>query len=134
LDKKKVYSPNQVLAASFLGGPLAMVFVLWKNFQALDDPHGMRQILLWGTVFVVALLVFAPLLPSWPDYVVPFAYSFAAWSLAENFQMSKQAIRDSQTYEFQPVGYVIAVSFFFLGAMIAVSFIWVFMLAVIGLV
>jgi hypothetical protein len=135
LDKQKIYSPNQVLAAAFLGGPMAMVFVLWKNFKVLDDRHGMRQILFWGTAFIVTLMLFSPLMStSWPDYVIPFAYSGAAWSLADNFQMRKQAIRDSEQYEFQTAGNVIAVSIVFLVAMIVVSFVWVFLLAVIGLV
>jgi hypothetical protein len=123
--KRKIYSPNQVLAAAFLGGPIAMVYVLWKNFQALENPHGMQQILLWGSIFIIALMVFSPLLPnSWLDFVIPFAYPLAAWSLAESFQMTKQAIADSQDYEFQSAWNVIAVSMVFLVAMIVVAFIW----------
>jgi hypothetical protein len=135
LAKKKVYSPIQVLAASFLGGPMAMVYVLWKNFETLDNPHGMHQILFWGSIFIIALMLFSPLLPnSWLDYVIPFAYPLAAWSLAESFQMSKQAIADSQTYEFQSVSNVIAVSVVFLVAMIVVSFGWFFVLVAVGLI
>src|SRR5258708_2210021 len=64
--KRKIYSPNQVLAAAFLGGPMAMVYVLWKNFQTLENPHGMHQILFWGSIFVIVLMLFSPLLPnSW---------------------------------------------------------------------
>jgi hypothetical protein len=135
LAKQKIYSPNQVLAASFLGGPMAMVYVLWKNFQTLENPHGMQQILLWGSIFIIALMLFSPLLPnSLLDYVIPFAYPLAAWSLAENFQMSKQAIADSQTYEFQTIGNVIAVSILFLLVMLVVSFAWFFVLVAVGLI
>jgi hypothetical protein len=134
LAKQKIYSPNQVLAASLLGGPMAMVYVLWKNFQTLENPHGMQQILVWGSIFIIALLLFSPLLPnSWLEYVIPFAYPLAGWSLAESFQMSKQAIADSQTYEFQSVWNVIAVSIVFMVAMIVVAFIWFMALAAIGL-
>jgi hypothetical protein len=123
------------MAASFLGGPLAMVYVLWKNFQTLGNPHGMRQILVWGAIFIIGLMLFSPLLPnSWLDFVIPFAYPLAAWSLAENFQMSKQAIADSQAYEFQTIGNVIAVSIIFLIAMLVVSFAWFFILVAIGLI
>ena len=94
LAKQKIYSPNQVLAASLLGGPMAMVYVLWKNFQTLENPHGMHQILFWGSIFIIGLMLFSPLMPNtWPDYVLPFGYSLAGWSLAGSFQMSKQAIR-----------------------------------------
>jgi hypothetical protein len=133
--KGKIYSPNQVLAAAFLGGPMAMVYVLWKNFQTLEDPHGMHQILVWGSIFVVALMVFSPLLPnSWLDFVIPFAYPLAAWSLAESFQMSKQAIADSQAYEFQSAWNVIAVSMVLLAAMVVVAFAWFFVLVAVGLI
>jgi hypothetical protein len=123
------------MAASFLGGPMAMVYVLWKNFQTLENPHGMQQILIWGSIFIIALMLFSPLLPnSWLDYVIPFAYPLAALSLAENFQMSKQAIADSQTYEFQTIGNVIAVSILFLLAMLVVSFAWFFVLVTVGMI
>jgi hypothetical protein len=135
LAQTKIYSPNQVLAVSFLGGPMAMVYALWKNFQNLEDRHGMHQILFWGSIFIVAMMLFAPLMPAtWPDYVLPFAYSFAAWSLAERHQMTKQAIADSQTYEFQTAGNVIAVSILFLLAMMATALIWYSGLALIGLI
>jgi hypothetical protein len=135
LAKTKIYSPNQVLAVSFLGGPMAMVYALWKNFHDLEDPHGMRQILLWGSFFIIALMAFAPLMSStWPDYVLPFAYPFAAWSLAERHQMTKQAITDSQTYEFQTVPNVIAVSIIFLLAMMVTAVILYSGLAAIGMI
>jgi hypothetical protein len=130
---RKIFSPNQVLAASFLGGPMAMVYVLWKNFQSLENPHGMHQILFWGSIFIIALILFSPLLPnSWLDFVIPFAYPLAAWSLAESFQMSKQAIADSQAYEFQSAWNVIAVSIVFLTAMVVVTFTWFFALVAVG--
>jgi hypothetical protein len=135
LAKQKIYSPLQVLAAAFLGGPMAMVYVLWKNFQTLENPHGMHQILIWGSIFIIALMLFSPLLPnSWLDFVIPFAYPLAAWSLAESFQMSKQAIADSQTYEFQSAWNVITVSFIFLPAMVIVAFTWFTTLVALGVI
>jgi hypothetical protein len=135
LAKQKIYSPNQVLAASLLGGPMALVYALWKNFQTLENPHGMQQILFWGSIFIIALMLFSPLMPNtWPDYVLPFGYSLAGWSLAGSFQMSKQAIADSQNYEFQSVWNVIAVSMVFLAAMILVAFTWFSVLVAVGLI
>ena len=114
---------------------MAMVYVLWKNFQTLENPHGMQQILFWGSIFIIALMLFSPLLPnSWLDYVIPFAYPLAGWSLAESFQMSKQAIADSQTYEFQSVWNVISVSMVFLVAMMVVAFTWFAVLVAVGVI
>jgi hypothetical protein len=135
LAKTKIYSPNQVLAISFLGGPMAMVYALWKNFRDLEDPHGMRQILIWGSFFIIALMAFAPLMSTaWPDYVLPFAYPLAAWSLAERYQMTKQVIAASESYEFQTVSNVIAVSIIFLLAMMVTAVILYSALATIGLI
>jgi hypothetical protein len=133
--KRKIYSPNQVLAAAFLGGPIAMVYVLWKNFHTLENSHGMRQILFWGSIFIIALMLFSPLMPnSWLNYVIPFAYPFAAWSLAESYQMTKQDIADSQAYEFQSAWNVFAASMVFLVAMVVVAFTWFFVLVAAGLI
>jgi lipid-A-disaccharide synthase-like uncharacterized protein len=135
LIKQKIYSPHQVLAGSLLGGPMAMVYLLWKNFQVLENPHGMRQILLWGSIFIVTMVGFAPLLPTnWPGYALPILYSVGAWSLAESFQMSKQAIGDSQDYEFQSVWNVIGVSIAFLFAMVVFTLVLFLGLAAIGLI
>ena len=112
-----------------------MVYVLWKNFQTLENPHGMQQILFWGSIFIIALMLFSPLMPnSWLNYVIPFAYPLAAWSLAESYQMTKQAIADSQVYEFQSAWNVIAVSMIFLVAMIVVAFSWFFVLVAAGVI
>jgi hypothetical protein len=135
LAKQKVYSPNQVLAASFLGGPMAMVYVLWRNFQTLGNPHGMQQILLWGSIFIAALMLFAPLMTStWLDYVLPFGYAFAAWWLARTYQMTKPALAASEDYEFQSVGNVVAVSIVFLLAMMATAVILYSTMAAVGLI
>jgi hypothetical protein len=135
LDKTKIYSPNQVLAVSFLGGPMAMVYALWKNFHSLQDPHGMRQILFWGSIFIIALMLFAPLMPTTlVAYALPFAYPIAAWSLAERHQLTKQAITDSEDYAFQTVPNVIAVSIIFLIAMMATAVVWWTGLAVLGVI
>jgi hypothetical protein len=135
LAKTKIYSPIQVLAISFLGGPMAMVYALWKNFRDLEDPYGMRQVLLWGSFFIIALMAFAPLMSNdWPDYVLPFAYPVAAWSLAERHQMTKQAIADSQIYEFQTAWNVVAVSIIFLLAMMVTAVVCYSTLAAIGLI
>ena len=35
---------------------MAMVYLLWKNFQVLENPHGMRQILIWGSIFIIMMI------------------------------------------------------------------------------
>src|SRR2546430_5404072 len=100
VGKTKIYSPIQVAVSSFVGGPFAAVFVLWKNFQGLGSTSRAAQTVLWGTL--LALLIFAGVafLPErFPNYVIPIAYGGAAMSIAQQFQLSKKAILESEQYE-----------------------------------
>jgi hypothetical protein len=134
LEKKKIFSPNQVLACSFFGGPMAMIYALWKNFQVLERPNDMQHILFWGALFIGLLLLFSPFIPDWAEIVVPIAYSFGSRSIAQNHQMTKEAIRDSAEYEFQPIQRVVAVSAVFFAAFVALTFAFVFALISAGVI
>jgi hypothetical protein len=134
VDKKKIFSPNQILACAFFGGPMAMVYALWKNFQVLERPRDMQQMLFWGSLFIVALLLFSPVIPDWAEVAIPIAYSFAARSIAENHQMSKQDIRDSAQYEFQPILNVAVVCFVYFVIFVLLTFGLIFALISAGVI
>jgi hypothetical protein len=134
LEKKKLFSPNQILACSFFGGPMAMVYALWKNFQVLERPRDMQHILFWGSLFIVVLLLFSPLIPDWAEIAIPIGYSFAARSIAENHQMPKQAIRESAEYEFQTIWNVAVTCIVFFVAFVIVTFGLIFSLVTTGLI
>jgi hypothetical protein len=134
VDKKKLFSPNQILACAFFGGPMAMVYALWKNFQVLERPQDMRHMLFWGSLFIVALLLFSPVIPDWAEVAIPIAYSFAARSIAENHQMSKQDIRDSAQYDFQPGLNVVAVCIVFFITFVLMTFALIFALISAGVI
>ena len=134
LEKKKLFSPNQVLACSFFGGPMAMIYALWKNFQVLERPRDMRHILFWGSLFIVSLLLFSPFIPDWAEIVVPIAYSFGSRSIAQNHQMTKAEIRDSSDYEFQPILNVVAVCIAFFVGFVVLTFAFVFALISAGVI
>jgi hypothetical protein len=134
LEKKKLFSPNQVLACSFFGGPMAMIYALWKNFQVMELPRDMQHILFWGSLFVGLLLLFSPFIPDWAEVVVPIAYSFGARSIAQNHQMTKAAIKNSSDYEFQPIQNVVAVSIAFFVGFVVLTFAFVFALISAGVI
>jgi hypothetical protein len=128
--KPKVYSPNQVGIASFVGGPFAMIFVLWNNFIVLGNRSGAMQTLVWGFLFIVALLAILPFLPEkFPNYAIPVAYTVVARIVAEKFQLSKQAILKSEQYAFQSAWNVAGISIGFLVAFFAVVFVEIMGLA-----
>jgi hypothetical protein len=134
VEKKKLFSPNQILACAFFGGPMAMVYALWKNFQVLERPQDMGHMLFWGSLFIVALLLFSPVIPDWAEVAIPIAYSFAARSIAENHQMSKQDIRDSAQYDFQPGLNVVAVCIVFFITFVLMTFALIFALISAGII
>jgi hypothetical protein len=122
MDKINLYSPTQVLVASFVGGPLAAVYVLWKNFDDLANASAAKQTIIWGMLFVVALLTLIPFLPDkFPNYAIPATYAFGARMVAEKYQMSKKAIMESDRYGFHSAWNVVGVSVGFLIALLVIG-------------
>ena len=113
---------------------MAMVYALWKNFQVLERPSDMQHMLFWGSLFIVALLLFSPVIPDWAEVAIPVAYSFAARSIAENHQMSKQDIRDSAQYEFQPILNVVVVCIVYFVIFVLLTFGLIFALISAGVI
>lgn len=134
MDKKKLFTPNQIFACAFFGGPIATVYALWKNFQVLERPRDARLIVFWGSLFIVTLLLFSPFIPDWADLVVPIAYAFGAHSIVANHQMRKDDILHSQAYEPQPVANVAAVAVVFFLSFVVVIFVFVSILISAGLI
>jgi hypothetical protein len=134
MDKTKIYSPNQVAAGSFLGAPGAAVYLLWKNFKSLGNSSAAKRTLAWGSVLIVLLLAALPFIPSnFPNYAIPIAYTIIARLLAERLQMSKQAIADSEQYQFQSNWNVFGVAIGFLAAFAVVAFVFIFVLIQLGI-
>lgn len=135
MEKAKLYTSGQAFAASFLGGPMAMTYVLWKNFQLLGNIGGARHTLIWGTVFVVVILLIAPFIPSGvPSYALPVLYAVPARLVVEKYQLSKQAILQSDKYGIRSVWNVAAVTVGFLLGFAVLIFAWVLVAMQLGLI
>ena len=135
MDKIGIYSPTQVAIASFVGGPFATVYVLWKNFHSLGSDGAAKQTIIWGIVFIVAVLVALPILPdSFPNYAIPIAYAIGARFFAEKHQMTKQAIVESDRYGFHSGWNVAGVSISCLIAFMVVGIGWILALDNFGIV
>lgn len=134
MDTKRLFTPNQIFACSFFGGPMAMIYALWKNFQVLERPRDAQQILFWGSLFVVALLLFSPFIPDWGEIAIPIGYSVAARSIAANHQMRKDDILASQTYAPQPVATVASVAVVFFLGFVLITFAFIFALVSTGVI
>jgi len=130
----KLYTPLQVRFGSFLGGPIASVYFLRENFRVLGKVSEARTTLIWGSAFVICLWASVPFLPThFPSYVVPLAYSYAAGSIAEKWQLQKQAIVDSGTYQVQSSWRVFGLALLFVLAFLIVGVVVYICLVALGL-
>jgi len=135
MNKIKIYSPIQVALGAFFGGPVALVFVLWRNFKALGNKAGARKALLGGLLFIAAILMSIPFLPEkFPNFVLPIAYSFAAKLIAETYQLSKAAIAASETYTFQLAWNVVGIIVCSLFIFVALALAWLTGADMLGLI
>ncbi|MGO3346386.1 MAG: hypothetical protein ACTIM4_14110 [Marinomonas sp.] len=102
MEISKVLSPVQIAAGSFWGGPIATVYYLRKNYLLQGRNDYAQKTLVYGILFIIALLVVLPFIPdAFPGMVIPIAYCLAAKKIALKTQMSKTMIESSEGYTFE---------------------------------
>ena len=83
----KLYTENAIRIATFLGGPLVTGYLLADNYRQLGETQKipttwMGAILATGAIFVIGLYLPA----NTPPYLLPIAYTIAAYYVAQNLQ------------------------------------------------
>ena len=79
----KMYVPNHVAVAAFIGSPIAGAWLLGSNFDALGRPAARTKALLLGFLATLTLFAVSFALPEGtPNSIVPIAYTFALRELA----------------------------------------------------
>lgn len=97
-----IYTPGQVAAGAFVGGPVGLIYFLRENFLTLGNDDLAGKSLLWGGVLIVALLLILPILPDkFPSIAFTIGYMVAGRQLANTHQLSSQAIETSTRYTAQ---------------------------------
>ena len=90
----KLYSSNNIVGATFFGGPLAAGYLLSKNFKKLGDRDAARTslliaigvtVLLFGGLFVIPEQIVDRI----PNLLIPFALAGIAGYLVRNFQQQQ---------------------------------------------
>jgi hypothetical protein len=129
VNKIRMYSPVQVGICSFVGGPIAAVFVLWKNFQSLDKNSLAKQTLAWGSLLTLLIFSTIPFLPEkFPNIVIPLAYTSFALAINRQHQMSKKDISASELHQVHSGWNVLGISVGFLVATLVVLVLWILLL------
>jgi len=117
-----VYSPNQASFGALLGGPVGLIYFLRENFLILGNKAAARNCLILGALLILALIIVLPRLPAkFPTTPISILYIVVARSIAEKFQITKQAIVESTQYTFKSNWNVFGMGLLcFLGSVIAV--------------
>lgn len=85
----KVYQDNAVLVAALLGGPFAAGYLLAANFKTFSESSRARTtwvVTIIGFIVIMALALILAARTKFPGFIIPLAYSFAAFSVAKNLQ------------------------------------------------
>ena len=132
-----LYTPWQAFAASFLGGPLAAIYVLRENFLCLEKDGEAQQTLLYGGAFMLVLLSVLPFLPeslSGASTGLTVAYSLGARQVVLSRQMSKEAIEQSPHHRFRSNWRVVGISVLSVAVFLLLFTGWTLALSALGLV
>lgn len=127
-----LYTPNQVLAASLIGGPLAALYTLYQNSKLLNQTQRQQQIISAGVPLVLLLLSLSPFTKDIAfQFVIPLAYSLAARSVATLWHAP--VLMNAQA-EPQPLRAVIRTCLFGLIAIMFASVIWLSLMGSLGII
>lgn len=108
---KEFYSPRQIYAGSIVGGPIASLVYLSKNFSLMGKTHLVLPTRIVGLVFTVVVFVAVFFLPkNFPNFVIPAVYALLAQLIAEKHQVSKEEITSTDEYSFKSNWNVAAIS------------------------
>lgn len=115
---KLAYTRGQILFGTLLGGPLAGVYFIKKNFDAMDDADLSKKTTVIGLSLVAALFIVLPFLP---EFIPGIAYAIAYAATAQSVYVQKQQVilKENPRYPHWNVAAVVALS---LIAFIAICF------------
>ncbi len=82
-----MHSIGQIVAATFLGGPMAGAWLMARNYRTLDDKSAANKALLGGLLATAALIALLAVLPEgMPNGVIPVAYTLILGQIAHKLQ------------------------------------------------
>lgn len=106
--EKLAYTKFQILIGTFLGGPLAGIYFIKKNFDAMGDTAQAKKTVIIGLSLVAALLA---LLPVMPEFIPGVVYAIAYASTAQAIYIQKQiSLKDNPRYSHWNVTLVVVIS------------------------
>ncbi|WP_448570005.1 hypothetical protein [Thalassotalea ganghwensis] len=125
---RSIYSPRQIQAATFFGGPFAAAYFLKFSFESIDK-HDLASksfiFSLIGSVLIIGILPFLP--EKMPNNVIPLLYLIPVVALLKKHYFTKEQIIESEEFEIESSWKVAGISLasVILYGVIAFGYLWV---------
>ena len=133
--KKKMYSPMQITMGTILGGPLAAMYFLKSNFDALLKFDESKRTIIISILVSIALIAVIPFLPKkFPNTIIPILYLTPALWINKKHQLTKESILKSEEYGLQSNWKVLWLSILWLLAFFIPALVILFILNSIGII
>ncbi len=94
IESTKFYKSKHIGVSTFIGGPLAVGYLIYENFKALNKPDLARNAILIGAISTVLLFVIIFSIPEniidkIPSVVIPTIYTAIIYFLVQKYQGEK---------------------------------------------
>ena len=120
IPRKKLYTLNQEVFATLIGGPLGGALLVSQNYRQSGAARQARLAIVVGLLVTVALPPIALVLPEWvPRFALPLAYTIAFRELAKHLQQDQMKSLAEEEGERRTWRVTVGVSLLALVAMVA---------------
>ena len=113
----RLYSPQQICLAAFIGSPVAACWCFSRNYRQLGNSDIAQKWLIWGgggSFVLLVLLCMLPFAERLPHYIIPLAYSLALREVAKRIQGDAVAHHISAGGRLASWWFVVGISILFL--------------------
>lgn len=125
-----LYTSRQAGVGTFLGGPMVGIYMLYLNFEAINEPDLAKSTLVIGGVCCLAMVGVLPFLPDrFPGIALPVAYTLGMVRLMKHYQFEKEYIENSSGYVCQSGGSATGVSLVGFVVLFVVAVAWMLMVS-----
>lgn len=120
------YEPRQIGILTFVFGPFAGVWLLWRNWKAAGEDERAVKTAIAGVIGTLIITKLADFLPGmiWLIFFVCFAYSSLFAGIAEKWQKSvieglkAKGLKRASSWKFCKIGILLFAAYWIVGSLI----------------
>jgi hypothetical protein len=125
---RSIYSPRQIQAATFFGGPFAAAYFLKSSFESINKHVLASKSFIVSLIVSVLIIGILPFLPEkMPNNVIPLFYLIPVIALLKKHYFTKEEIIESEDFAIESSWKVAGISLVsaILYGVIAFGYLWV---------